>query len=67
MRLSLSAFSPLTLRQRDDVATTLAMLADRPDTHGLALDLVDGDKPIVDALDDAVQRGVGDAKLLINV
>lgn len=42
---------------RDDVAAALAFLADRPDAHGLAIDLIGGEKPISEALDAAVKKG----------
>jgi len=45
---------------RDDVATTLALLAGRPDAHGLALDLVGGERPIAEALDTAIKKGESD-------
>jgi len=45
---------------RDDVAQTLALLVDRPDAAGLALDLVGGDTPIKEALDAAIRKGETD-------
>jgi len=47
----------LTPVPREDVAATLALLADRPDAHGLILDLVSGEKPIADALNAAIEKG----------
>ncbi|EPQ55983.1 NAD P-binding protein [Gloeophyllum trabeum ATCC 11539] len=43
---------------RDDVAKTLALLLDRPDAEGLALDLVGGDAPIEEKLDVAIKSKV---------
>ncbi|KAI0072905.1 NAD(P)-binding protein [Panus rudis PR-1116 ss-1] len=43
---------------RDDVAKTLALLIDRPDGAGLALDIVGGDTPIEEALDTAIRNRV---------
>ncbi|KZT33074.1 NAD(P)-binding protein [Sistotremastrum suecicum HHB10207 ss-3] len=43
---------------RDDVAATLALLVDRPDAGGLALDLVGGETPIAEALDAAIKDRV---------
>jgi len=45
---------------RDDVATTLALLVERADAAGLALDLVGGETPISEALDNAIQKGETD-------
>ncbi|TEB33947.1 NAD(P)-binding protein [Coprinellus micaceus] len=45
---------------RDDVAAVLALLADREDAAGLAIDLVGGDTPTKEALDAFVTRGVTD-------
>ncbi|KAI0078101.1 NAD(P)-binding protein [Panus rudis PR-1116 ss-1] len=43
---------------RDDVAKTLALLLDRPDAVGLALDVVGGDTPIEEVLDTAIRSRV---------
>ncbi|KZT21333.1 NAD(P)-binding protein [Neolentinus lepideus HHB14362 ss-1] len=43
---------------RDDVARTLALLLDRPDAAGLALDLVGGQTPLEDGLDTAIKNKV---------
>jgi len=43
---------------RDDVATMLALLVDRPDAAGLALDIVGGDEPVEKALDAAIRNRV---------
>ncbi|TFK48183.1 NAD(P)-binding protein [Heliocybe sulcata] len=43
---------------RDDVAKTLALLLDRPDAAGLALDLVGGETPLADGLDAVVRNKV---------
>ncbi|KZS96742.1 NAD(P)-binding protein [Sistotremastrum niveocremeum HHB9708] len=45
---------------RDDVATVLALLVDRPDAAGLALDLVGGDDAIEQTLDAAIKLGETD-------
>ncbi|KAG6915482.1 hypothetical protein DXG01_011313 [Tephrocybe rancida] len=45
---------------RDDVAKALALLADREDAAGLALDMVAGDSPIEQSLDAAIKRGETD-------
>ena len=42
--------------QRDDVAQALALLVDRPDAAGLALDIVGGDTQIEEALDAAISK-----------
>ena len=47
----------LLLKQRDDVALTLSLLADRPDAAGLAIDLVGGEDKIEDALDTFIKKG----------
>ena len=47
-------------QKRDDVAAVLALLADREDAAGLAIDLVGGDTPTQEALDVFVARGVTD-------
>ncbi|KAL5479108.1 hypothetical protein ACEPAI_2396 [Sanghuangporus weigelae] len=44
----------------DDVAYTLALLADRPDAAGLAIDIVGGDDKIEDALDAFIKKGETD-------
>ncbi|KII90103.1 hypothetical protein PLICRDRAFT_40303 [Plicaturopsis crispa FD-325 SS-3] len=43
---------------RDDVAQVLALLADREDAAGLALDLVGGDTPLDEGLDAAIKKRV---------
>ncbi|KAL5496109.1 hypothetical protein ACEPAH_3026 [Sanghuangporus vaninii] len=45
---------------RDDVAYTLALLADRPDASGLAIDVAGGDDKIEDALDAFIKKGETD-------
>ncbi|KAI0766415.1 NADH(P)-binding-domain-containing protein [Trametes elegans] len=45
---------------RDDVAKVLALLLNRPDAHGLALDLVGGETPVEEALDAAIKKGETD-------
>jgi hypothetical protein len=40
------------------VAKTLALLIDRPDAAGLALDVVGGNDPIEEALDSAINGRV---------
>lgn len=55
---SLSAL--LTVFQRDDVALTLALLAERPDAAGLAIDLVGGEDSIEGALDEFIKKGETD-------
>ncbi|KIM81998.1 hypothetical protein PILCRDRAFT_820886 [Piloderma croceum F 1598] len=42
---------------RQDVAQTLALLLDRDDAAGLALDVIGGQTPIADALDAAIKKG----------
>ncbi len=44
--------------QRDDVATALAVLVDRNDAAGLALDIVGGDDTISEAIDHNVLNKV---------
>lgn len=46
--------------QRDDVASVLALLVDRADAAGLALDLVEGDEEADEALDRAIKKGETD-------
>lgn len=46
--------------QRDDVAKTLAVLVERPDAAGLAIDLVGGETPISEGIDAVVQKGETD-------
>lgn len=46
--------------QRDDVAKTLALLLDREDAAGLAIDLTGGDTPIEEGLDAVIKRGETD-------
>ncbi|KAK7680291.1 hypothetical protein QCA50_016531 [Cerrena zonata] len=41
---------------RNDVAQTLALLVDRPDAAGLALDIVSSDTPLEEALDEAITK-----------
>lgn len=43
-------------QQRQDVAQTLALLLDREDAAGLALDVVGGEAPIAEALDAAIKK-----------
>ena len=45
------------MKQRQDIAQTLALLLDRDDAAGLALDVVGGQTPIADALDAAIKKG----------
>jgi len=45
---------------RDDVALVLALLIDREDASGLAIDLVGGDTLIAEALDAAIKKGETD-------
>ncbi|EIN05178.1 NAD(P)-binding protein [Punctularia strigosozonata HHB-11173 SS5] len=45
---------------RDDVARVLALLIDRPDASGLAIDLVGGETPIEEALDAFIKKGETD-------
>ena len=46
--------------QRDDVAEALAVLAERPDAAGLAIDMVGGTEDIGPALDKVIKRGETD-------
>ena len=46
--------------QRDDVAEALALLVDREDAAGLAIDLVGGDTPIKEAIDAVIEKGETD-------
>lgn len=46
--------------QRDDVAEALALLVDREDAAGLAIDIVGGDTPIYEGLDAAIKKGETD-------
>ncbi|KAA1475757.1 NAD(P)-binding protein [Dentipellis sp. KUC8613] len=45
---------------RDDVAQILALLVDRPDAAGLAIDAVGGESPISEALDACIKKGETD-------
>uniref|UniRef100_A0A8H7XTM1 NAD(P)-binding domain-containing protein n=1 Tax=Psilocybe cubensis TaxID=181762 RepID=A0A8H7XTM1_PSICU len=45
---------------RDDVAKVLALLADREDAAGLAIDFVGGDTPIEEGLDAFIKKGETD-------
>ncbi|KAL5520186.1 hypothetical protein ACEPAG_9399 [Sanghuangporus baumii] len=45
---------------KDDIAYTLALLADRPDAAGLAIDVAAGDDKIEDALDAFIKKGETD-------
>jgi len=45
---------------RDDVAKALALLLDREDAAGLAIDMAGGDTPIEEALDAAIRKGETD-------
>ncbi|KAJ7459472.1 NADH(P)-binding-domain-containing protein [Mycena galericulata] len=45
---------------RDDVAIALAILLDREDAAGLAIDMVGGDTPIAEGLDAAIKKGETD-------
>jgi len=45
---------------RDDVAEALALLVDREDAAGLAIDIVGGDTPINEGLDAAIKKGETD-------
>ncbi|EGN94738.1 hypothetical protein SERLA73DRAFT_187791 [Serpula lacrymans var. lacrymans S7.3] len=49
-----------TTISRDDVAKTLALLVNREDAAGLALDLVGGETPLEQALDAAISKGETD-------
>ena len=46
--------------QRDDVAEALALLIDREDAAGLAIDIAGGDVPIKEALDAVIKKGETD-------
>ncbi|KAH9476848.1 UPF0659 protein [Psilocybe cubensis] len=46
--------------KRDDVAKVLALLADREDAAGLAIDFVGGDTPIEEGLDAFIKKGETD-------
>jgi hypothetical protein len=46
--------------QRDDVAKALALLADREDAAGLAIDIISGETPIEEGLDAMVKKGETD-------
>ena len=46
--------------QRDDVAEALALLVDREDAAGLAIDIAGGDTPIKDAIDAVIKKGETD-------
>ena len=48
--------------KRDDVAYTLALLANRPDAAGLAIDLNGGNDDIRAALDSFIKKGESDFK-----
>ncbi|KAJ6578726.1 NADH(P)-binding-domain-containing protein [Mycena vulgaris] len=45
---------------RDDVATALALLLERDDAAGLAIDIVGGETPIGDGLDTMIKKGETD-------
>jgi len=45
---------------RDDVAEALALLVDREDAAGLAIDIAGGDEPIKEALDAVIKKGETD-------
>ena len=47
-------------RKRDDVAKALALLLDREDAAGLAIDLVGGDTPLEEGLDAVIKKGETD-------
>lgn len=53
-------WSLIRVFQRDDVALTLALLADRPDAAGLAIDLTVGDTNIEEGLDAFIKKGETD-------
>jgi len=57
-KVSLGITHITTTIPREDVAKTLALLVDRPDAAGLALDVVGGDEPIDEALDKAIRNKV---------
>jgi hypothetical protein len=46
--------------KRDDVAKALALLADREDAAGLAIDIIGGETPIEEALDAMIKNGETD-------
>jgi hypothetical protein len=46
--------------QRDDVAKALALLVDREDAAGLAIDMVGGDVPIEEGLETFIKAGQTD-------
>ena len=46
--------------KRDDVAKALALLADREDAAGLAIDIIGGETPIEEALDAMIKKGETD-------
>jgi hypothetical protein len=48
------------LIKRDDVAKALALLVDREDAAGLAIDIAGGDTPLQDGLDVFIEKGVTD-------
>lgn len=45
-----------SLTQRQDIAQALALLLDREDAAGLAIDVVGGDTPISQGLDAAIKK-----------
>jgi len=49
-----------TTISRDDVATVLAMLLDREDAAGLAIDMVGGQTPLAEGLDVMIKKGETD-------
>ncbi|KAJ7161156.1 NADH(P)-binding-domain-containing protein [Mycena filopes] len=49
-----------TTISRDDVAAVLALLVDREDAAGLAIDMVGGETPIAEGLDAMVKKGETD-------
>ncbi|KAF8814368.1 NAD(P)-binding protein [Phlegmacium glaucopus] len=49
-----------TMISRDDVAEALALLVDREDAAGLAIDIVGGETPIKEGLDAAITKGETD-------
>ena len=51
---------PYFFFKRDDVAHTLALLLDRPESAGLAIDIVGGEEKIEDALDVFIKKGETD-------
>jgi len=48
------------LISRDDVAKALAVLVDKEDAAGLAIDIIGGDTPIEEGLDTAIKKGETD-------